>query len=68
MICGETGRYPLLIDSTIKSLRYWLKSTNMPLNRFPRQAYTMLRNDVETAIQNSQSNGLYNWAKGITSV
>ena len=50
MIYGETGRYPLLIDSTIRSLRYWLKVTNMPLNRFPRQAYTMFRNDVETAI------------------
>ena len=37
MIYGETGRYPLLIDSTIRSLRFWLKITNMPLNRFPRQ-------------------------------
>ena len=64
MIYGETGRYPLLIDSTIRSLRYWLKITNMPLNRFPRQAYTMLRNDVETTIQNNQSTGLHNWAKG----
>ena len=25
MIYGETGRYQLLIDSTIRSLRYWLK-------------------------------------------
>ena len=65
MIYGETGRYPLLIDSTIRSLRYWLKITNMPLNRFPRQAYTMLRNDVETTIQNNQPTGLHNWAKGI---
>ena len=65
MIYGETGRYPLLIDSTIRSLRYWLKITNMPLNRFPRQAYIMLRNDVETTIQNNQSTGLHNWAKDI---
>ena len=43
MIYGETGRYPLLIDSTIRSLRYWLKITNMPLNRFPRQAYVKKR-------------------------
>ena len=41
MIYGETGRYPLLIDSPIRSLRYWLK------------------------IQNNQSTGLHNWAKGI---
>ena len=65
MIYGETGRYPLFIDSTIRSLRYWLKIKNMPLNLFPRQAYTMLRNGVETAIQNSQSTGLRDWAKGI---
>ena len=65
MIYGEMGRYPLFIDSTIRYLRYWLKITNMPLNRFPRQAYTMLRNDVETTIQNNQSTGLHNWTKGI---
>ena len=65
MIYGATGRYPLLIDSTVRSLRYWLKITNMPLNRFPRQAYTMSRNDVEITIQNNQSTGLHNWAKGI---
>ena len=65
MIYGETGRYPLLIDSTIRSLRYWLKITNMTLNRFPRQAYTMLRNDVETTIQDNQPTGLHNWANGI---
>ena len=64
MTYGETGRYPLLIDSTTRSLRYWLKITNMPLNRFPRQAYTMLRNDVETTIQNNQPTGLHNWTKG----
>ena len=77
MIYGETGRYLLLIDSTIRSPRYWLNITNMPLNRFPRQAYTMLRNDVETTIytmlrndvettiENNQSTGLHNCAKGI---
>ena len=65
MIYGETGRYSLLIDSTIRSLRYWLKITNMSLNRFARQAYTMLRNDVEKNIQNNQSSGLHNWEKGI---
>ena len=64
MIYGETNRYTLLIDSTIKSLRYWLKIIIMPLNRFPRQAYTMLRNDVETTIQNNQSTGLHNWTEG----
>ena len=39
--------------------------TNVPLNRFPRPAYTLLRNDVEIDIQNDQSTGLINWAKGM---
>ena len=35
MVYGETGRYPLYIDSTISSLKYWF--------RFPRQALIMLK-------------------------
>ena len=54
MIFGEKDVYPILIDSLTKSLRYWLKTTNMLLNLFQRQAYTMLRNAVETANQNNQ--------------
>ena len=38
MVYGETGRYPLYIDSKIASLRYWLKLGKMPITRFPKQA------------------------------
>ena len=30
MVYGDTGRYPLYIESTLSSLRYWLKLRRMP--------------------------------------
>ena len=53
----ESGRQEDAIDLSL--------SSSMPLNRFPRQACTMLSNDIETTIQNNQSTGLHNWAKSI---
>jgi hypothetical protein len=47
MVYGETGRYPLHIDSAIASVRYWLKLSKMHLTRFPKQAEVMLRNSLE---------------------
>ena len=61
MIYGVTSTYPFLI----KQHHQAPKITNIPLNRFSRQAYTVLRNDIETTIHNNQSTGLHNWAKGI---
>lgn len=46
MIYGETGRYPLFIESTVSSLRYWLKLKKMPMSRLPKQALVMLENDL----------------------
>ena len=48
MVCGETGRYPLYIDSTISSLGYWFKFSKMPMTRFPKQALIMLKNRLDT--------------------
>ena len=48
MVYGETGRYPLYIDSTISSLRYWFKLSKMPMTRFPKQALVMLKNRLDT--------------------
>ena len=48
MVVGETGRYPLYIDSTISSLRYWFKLSKMPMTRFPKQALVMLKNRLDT--------------------
>lgn len=47
MVYGDTGRYPLYIDSMIKCVRYWLKVGQMPLTRFPRQALEMQLRDLE---------------------
>ena len=61
MVYGETGRYPLYIDSTISSLRYWFKLNKMPMTRFQKQALIMLKNslDTNTAYKNR------NWAGSI---
>ena len=48
MVYGETGRYPLYIDSAISSLRYWFKPSKMPMTRFPKQALIMLKNSLDT--------------------
>ena len=37
MVYGESGRYPLYINSTISAVRYWLKLLNMPDTRIPKQ-------------------------------
>ena len=61
MVYGETGRYPLYIDSTISSLRYWFKLSKMPMTRFPKQALVMLKNRLDT--NTTQKNK--NWAGSI---
>ena len=57
---GETGRYPLYIERTICSLRYWLKLRAMHISIFPKQALTMLQNDLE-----ANHYIKYNWAGDI---
>lgn len=42
MAYGETGRYPLYIDSTLSVIRYWFTGQKMDVNRIPRQVYEML--------------------------
>ena len=61
MVYGDTGRYPLYIESTISSLRYWLKLRKMPMTRFPKQTLTMLENDIDIHASNSTGN----WAGNI---
>ena len=55
-VYGDTGRYPLYIESTINFLRYWLKVRNMPMTRFPKQTLTMLENDLVKCTSTSTSN------------
>ena len=61
MVYGETGRYPLYIDSTISSLRYWYKLSKMPMTRFPKQALVMLKNCLDTNTTHKNRN----WAGSI---
>jgi hypothetical protein len=39
---GECGRYPLMLHSVIKCIKYWLKLLNMPESRYPKACYQML--------------------------
>ena len=40
MVYAETGRYPLYIDSTISSLRYWFKLSKMPNDEIPEASFS----------------------------
>ena len=57
LIHGETGRYPLRINSTLRAMKYWFKLQKMPEDRLPRQALHML----ETA----KIPDYMNWLKSI---
>ena len=56
VVYGKTGRYPLYIDSTISSLRYWFKLSKMPMTRFLKQALVMLRNSLNTNTTHKNKN------------
>lgn len=43
MVYGETGRYPLFINSFVKCIRFWLRILRMPHHRLPSKAYKMLK-------------------------
>jgi len=57
LVYGEMGRFPLLVNTTIKAVKYWLKLCKLPANRLPKQAYLMM----------SRTNlpGRMNWAKTV---
>ena len=56
-VYGETGRYPIYINSMINCVRYWLKIIKMSNERLPQKAYRML--------YELDANGKTNWASGI---
>jgi exonuclease III len=45
MAYGEIGRYPLYVDSMVRTVRYWFKLQDMLLVRYPKQAYIMSKNN-----------------------
>ena len=42
IVYGELGRYPLLINSTIKVIKYWLRILKQPATMYSKKAYNML--------------------------
>lgn len=56
LVYGETNRYPIYINSTIRCIRYWLKLTRMDNHRLPRKAYRMLHDLDEKGKRNWASN------------
>ena len=46
-VYGETGRYPLYIDSAIRSLKYWFKLTELQEERLPRIAYNRGKTEIK---------------------
>ena len=42
MIYSELGRYPIYLNSYVRSVSYWLKLTRMAHTRLPYKAYKML--------------------------
>ena len=60
IVYAETGRFPLYINHTIRSIQYWFKLLKMPHSRISKQAYLMLK---------AQSNkGKDNWVTRIKNV
>ena len=53
---GECGRYPILIDTQTRLMKYWCR-LNMPSNRYPKQCHNMLHAH--------DSAGRKNWASEI---
>ena len=61
MTYGETGRYPLYIDITVNTPRYWFTLQRMDLRRIPRQALAMACNWADSRTGDEARND-WNWA------
>jgi len=42
MIYGDTGRYPLESNASLRAVKHWLKMMTMDLSRIPYKAYHMV--------------------------
>ena len=42
LVYGETGRYPLYVNTYTRCIKYWLNLVRMPDNRIPSKSYKML--------------------------
>ncbi|XP_025113041.1 uncharacterized protein LOC112575401 [Pomacea canaliculata] len=60
VVYGETGRYPLYIDTYMKCIKFWLRILKLPITRLCKQAYEMLHQQHES--------GKLNWISNIKKV
>ena len=59
LVYGDTSRYPMYVNSTLRCIRYWLKLLKMDISRLPRKAYKMLYDlDVKGKCK-------YNWVSKV---
>ena len=42
MLYGDTGRYPIVINAALRSIKYWLRLLRMEESRYPFQVYQMM--------------------------
>ena len=57
LVYAELGRFPLILSSTVRAVKYWLKLSKLPAGRLPKQAYLMLLNSCIP--------GRLSWAKSV---
>ena len=59
MIYGDTGRYPLSVNATMRVAKYWVKILGMEENRLPKRVYRMLLQNIDYE---------YNWTYKLRSM
>jgi len=42
MLYGDTGRFPIVINAAVRSVKYWLRLLRMEEDRYPLQVYQMM--------------------------
>lgn len=47
LVYGETGRYSLVIDAQMSTIKYWLKIIKLPESRLPKQILLLLHRSLE---------------------
>lgn len=50
LVYGELGRYPLYVDSVVRTVKYWLKILELPQERLPRLAYEKEKTELNKTL------------------
>jgi hypothetical protein len=57
MTLGECGRLPLCVEYHTKCIKYWCRRLQMPIHRYPKNCYIMLKRQDEL--------GRINWVTSV---